>query len=183
MCPDDITEPRTVIQLSGVVILGLASQSRLHAVNPILSYVQALQGIETVFSTSGVEYFSLSIQILHCLSPENPFNWLPFHSDLKVSMINSPEVVEVKSSYVVLTAGAWSGQLGKLLGIGTGPKEENLHMPIPVEPRKRYVYFFHCPEGPGLECPLLIDPSGSYVRREGFGGNYLCGKSPNVSIF
>ena len=27
-------------------------------------------------------------------------------------------------------------------------------------PRKRYVYVPHCPAGPGLDCPLVIDPTG-----------------------
>ncbi|RXM92447.1 FAD-dependent oxidoreductase domain-containing protein 1 [Acipenser ruthenus] len=43
----------------------------------------------------------------------------------------------------------------------------------------RYVYVFHCPNGPGLEMPLLIDPSGAYARREGLGGNFLGGLSPS----
>ena len=25
---------------------------------------------------------------------------------------------------------------------------------------------------------MLIDPSGAYVRREGYGGHFLCGRSP-----
>lgn len=37
----------------------------------------------------------------------------------------------------------------------------------------------HCPEGPGLDAPLLIDYSGMYFRREGLGGNYIAGKSPD----
>ena len=68
---------------------------------------------------------------------------------------------------------------------------------LPVEKRKRYVYVPHCPEGPGMDCPLVIDPTGVYFRsvaagnsvcppsdnltccrREGLGGNYLCGQSP-----
>ncbi|PIK35387.1 putative FAD-dependent oxidoreductase domain-containing protein 1 [Apostichopus japonicus] len=112
----------------------------------------------------GAKYYNAEVTGFNVVdddaNPIDPTQFAPNGRRLNsvmVSMINSPEVVEVKSSYVVLTAGAWSGQLGKLLGIGTGPKEENLHMPIPVEPH----------------------PSGSYVRREGFGGNYLCGKSPN----
>jgi len=32
--------------------------------------------------------------------------------------------------------------------------------------RKRYVYCFHCPDGPGLNTPLTIDPSGTYFRYE-----------------
>jgi len=38
----------------------------------------------------------------------------------------------------------------------------------------------HCPNGPGLETPMIIDTSGVYVRREGLGGNYICGASPPV---
>lgn len=44
--------------------------------------------------------------------------------------------------------------------------------------RKRYVYCVHAPDGPGLNSPLLIDPNGTYFRREGLGGHYLCGRSP-----
>jgi FAD-dependent oxidoreductase domain-containing protein 1 len=36
----------------------------------------------------------------------------------------------------------------------------------------------HCPNGPGLEAPLTIDPTGVYFRREGLGGHYICGSSP-----
>ena len=42
----------------------------------------------------------------------------------------------------------------------------------------RYVYLWHCPQGPGLEAPLVADPSGAYFRREGLGNNYLGGCSP-----
>ena len=44
--------------------------------------------------------------------------------------------------------------------------------------RKRFVYNIHCPDGPGLNSPLTIDPNGTYFRREGLGGMYLCGQSP-----
>lgn len=133
----------------------------------------------------GVRYFNGDVSGFHVvddngnsIDPTKPsYQGRKLHSVL-VSMPNSPEVVRIKASYVILTAGAWSGQVGKLLGIGTGPKEENLHAAIPVVPRKRYVYVAHCPDGPGLTCPLMIDQSGCYVRREGLGGNYLMGKSP-----
>lgn len=36
----------------------------------------------------------------------------------------------------------------------------------------------HCPDGPGLDCPFLIDYSGIYLRREGLGGYYIAGGSP-----
>ena len=44
---------------------------------------------------------------------------------------------------------------------------------LPVEKRKRYVYAVHCPDGPGLNCPMVIDTTGLYFRREGLGGLYL----------
>lgn len=49
---------------------------------------------------------------------------------------------------------------------------------VVVQNSKRYVFMFHCPTGPGAAMPMLIDSSGVYVRREGNGGNYICGSSP-----
>lgn len=40
------------------------------------------------------------------------------------------------------------------------------------------MYVVHCPDGPGLDTPFLIDYSGVYFRREGLGGNYIAGASP-----
>uniref|UniRef100_A0A1B6LQ19 FAD-dependent oxidoreductase domain-containing protein 1 n=1 Tax=Graphocephala atropunctata TaxID=36148 RepID=A0A1B6LQ19_9HEMI len=79
-------------------------------------------------------------------------------------------------SQLVIAAGCRSGEVGQLAGMGTGPGF--LGLPIPVEPRKRYVYCFHCPDGPGLKTPLVVDPSGMYVRREGVTDHYVCGRSP-----
>lgn len=46
---------------------------------------------------------------------------------------------------------------------------------VPVRRRKRMIFFLSCPDPlPGL--PLLIDPSGAYLRPEGDG--FLCGASP-----
>uniref|UniRef100_A0A670YNS8 FAD-dependent oxidoreductase domain-containing protein 1 n=1 Tax=Pseudonaja textilis TaxID=8673 RepID=A0A670YNS8_PSETE len=79
---------------------------------------------------------------------------------------------------VVNAAGAWSGKVAEMAGIGA-PSENILSgVKFPVEPKKRYVYVWHCPEGPSLECPFLIDTTGAYFRREGLGGNYLGGLSP-----
>lgn len=43
----------------------------------------------------------------------------------------------------------------------------------------RYIYVFNCLDGPGLDTPFLIDYSGVYFRREGLGGNYIGGASPD----
>lgn len=97
---------------------------------------------------------------------------------VKVQMPNSLEYQPVECAIVVNAAGAFSGKLTEMLGIGSGPKDSIAGIPLPVEPRKRYVYVFHCPDGPGLDTPFLIDYSGVYFRREGLGGNYIAGVSP-----
>ncbi|XP_040007125.1 FAD-dependent oxidoreductase domain-containing protein 1 [Xiphias gladius] len=97
---------------------------------------------------------------------------------VKVQMPNSLEYQPVECAIVVNAAGAFSGKLSEMLGIGLGPKDTIAGIPLPVEPRKRYVYVIHCPDGPGLDSPLLIDYSGAYFRREGLGGNYIAGASP-----
>uniref|UniRef100_A0A0B6ZAQ8 FAD-dependent oxidoreductase domain-containing protein 1 n=1 Tax=Arion vulgaris TaxID=1028688 RepID=A0A0B6ZAQ8_9EUPU len=83
---------------------------------------------------------------------------------------------EVKFSLVINCAGPWAAEVAEMANIGTG--KGALAVPLPVEPRKRYVYVTHCPDGPMLDCPFVIDYSGVYFRREGLGGNYICGSSP-----
>ncbi|KAA8586584.1 hypothetical protein FQN60_000420 [Etheostoma spectabile] len=96
----------------------------------------------------------------------------------QVQMPNSLEYQPVECAIVVNAAGAFSAKLTEMLGIGFGPKHSIAGIPLPVEPRKRYVYVVHCPDGPGLDSPFLIDYSGVYFRREGLGGNYIAGRSP-----
>lgn len=41
------------------------------------------------------------------------------------------------------------------------------------------MYCFECQEnGPGLNTPLTIDYTGTYFRRDGLGGSYICGRAP-----
>ncbi len=64
----------------------------------------------------------------------------------------------------VVSAGAWSGQVAAWLDIA-----------MPIVPRKRMVYVIACRER--LEnCPLVIDPTGIWFRREG--ALFLTGRSP-----
>lgn len=93
-------------------------------------------------------------------------------------LVRTPEgeMRSIKFAIVVIAAGADSGKVGRMARIGTGPGM--LSVPIPVERRKRYVYCFHAPDGPGLDCPFFIDHSGTYFRREGLAGNFLTGRSP-----
>ncbi|XP_057408612.1 FAD-dependent oxidoreductase domain-containing protein 1 isoform X3 [Balaenoptera acutorostrata] len=99
--------------------------------------------------------------------------------EVHVKVDHSQEYQPVECAIVVNAAGAWSGRIAELAGIGKGPPGTLQGTKLPVEPRKRYVYLWHCPQGPGLEAPLVADPSGAYFRREGLGNNYLGGCSPS----
>ncbi|XP_065594647.1 FAD-dependent oxidoreductase domain-containing protein 1 [Cyrtonyx montezumae] len=100
----------------------------------------------------------------------------PVSSMSQVRLPNSLEQQPVSCAIVVAAAGAWTG---KLLDSATAGLQGSLALsPLPIEPRKRYVYVWHCPDGPGLETPFLIDTSGAYFRREGIAGNYLGSMSP-----
>ncbi|KAM6238418.1 FAD-dependent oxidoreductase domain-containing protein 1 [Porphyrio hochstetteri] len=87
---------------------------------------------------------------------------------------NSLDYQPVACAIVVNAAGAWAGELLERAGL----PGELCQPPLPITPRKRYVYSWHCPNGPGLSCPLLIDTTGAYFRRDGIAGNYLGGMSP-----
>ncbi|XP_063121491.1 FAD-dependent oxidoreductase domain-containing protein 1 isoform X5 [Rattus norvegicus] len=99
-------------------------------------------------------------------------------NNVHVKMDKSLEYQPVECAVVVNAAGAWSGQIAELAGIGKGLPGTLQGTKLPVEPRKRYVHLWHCPQGPGLETPLVADISGVYFRREGLGSNYLGGCSP-----
>lgn len=57
----------------------------------------------------------------------------------QVQMPNSREYQPVECAIVVNAAGAFSAKLTEMLGIGSGPKDTIAEIPLPVEPRKRYV--------------------------------------------
>ncbi|KAM9788392.1 FAD-dependent oxidoreductase domain-containing protein 1 [Neosynchiropus ocellatus] len=96
---------------------------------------------------------------------------------VNVRMPNSREFQPVECAFVVNAAGAFSGKLMEMLAFSDDKNTPGEFL-LPVQPRKRFVYVFHCPDGPGLDTPFLIDYSGAYFRREGLGGNYIAGASP-----
>jgi glycine/D-amino acid oxidase-like deaminating enzyme len=68
-----------------------------------------------------------------------------------------------------------AGRIVIAAGAGSAPVAASAGIAIPVHPRKRMVFTFRCAEAiPRM--PLLIDPSGVYVRPEGEG--FLCGLAP-----
>lgn len=93
-----------------------------------------------------------------------------------VQIKSEGEIYQSQFAIVINCAGPWAGNVAELAGIGTG--KGILSLSLPVEPRKRYVYVFHCPKGPGIESPFLIDPAGFYFRRDGLGSHFICGMSP-----
>ncbi len=72
---------------------------------------------------------------------------------------------QVGAGVVVNAAGTRSAAIARMAGIE-----------LPVEPRKRYSVLFAAAEPPG-EVPLVIDPSGVFVRTDG--ANYLTGCTPD----
>ncbi len=70
----------------------------------------------------------------------------------------------VTAGFVVNAAGPRAAEVAGWAGID-----------LPVRPRKRIVYVFDCRTAIP-DCPLLIDPSGVYVRPES--GQFICGTSP-----
>jgi glycine/D-amino acid oxidase-like deaminating enzyme len=70
----------------------------------------------------------------------------------------------IAAGAVIVTAGTGTPGLLRALGIA-----------VPVETRKRFVFSFSC-RTPLDRFPLLIDPSGVYVRPEG--DIFICGCSP-----
>lgn len=85
-------------------------------------------------------------------------------------------VKQIEFAFGVICCGPDSGFIAEKLGYGHRGGVRSI--PFPVEARKRYVYTLNSKDGPGLDFPFLIDPSGVYCRREGLGGNFLCGRSP-----
>ncbi len=65
---------------------------------------------------------------------------------------------------MVDAAGPFAGAVAALAGVD-----------LPVRPKKRYVYVIDC-RTPVPGCPLLIDPTGVWMRPEG--RQFICGVSP-----
>lgn len=82
----------------------------------------------------------------------------------RVTGVRLASGASVGAGAVVNAAGTRSALVARMAGIE-----------LPVEPRKRYSVLFEAADPPG-EVPLVIDPSGVFVRTDG--ANYLAGYTP-----
>jgi glycine/D-amino acid oxidase-like deaminating enzyme len=89
----------------------------------------------------------------------------------------SAEAVGIEDNVVRLADGGSiaAGNIVIAAGTGSGAIAATAGIDIPVRARKRMVFTFRCAT-PIPRMPLLIDPTGVYVRPEGEG--FLCGLSP-----
>ncbi len=85
----------------------------------------------------------------------------------KASKVTLSNGETLACSHLVNAAGTAAGHVAGLAGI-----------PLPVGPRKRYVYLLDCPRATEAlhAAPLTVEPTGVYFRPEG--RNFLTGLSP-----
>ncbi len=70
------------------------------------------------------------------------------------------------------------GSVINAAGTGATALAKTAGLQLPVESRKRCVFYFTSP-APVSHCPLVVDPSGAYFRPEGRG--FICGISPDAA--
>jgi len=99
----------------------------------------------------GVEYHQSEVKTMH-------------RAKRTISAVTLSDGTTVNCGMVINAAGTGATALAQSAGIL-----------LPVESRKRCVFFFSTP-APIPQCPLVIDPGGAYFRPEGSG--FICGISP-----
>lgn len=77
------------------------------------------------------------------------------HSHTQVHAVQLASGGRLPCGQVVNAAGPWAREVAAMAGV-----------PLPVEAARRTVFVLSCPE-PLPQCPLLIDPSGWWLRPEG----------------
>ncbi|MFG1421059.1 NAD(P)/FAD-dependent oxidoreductase [Roseixanthobacter liquoris] len=82
----------------------------------------------------------------------------------RIAAVMLADGTRIACGWAVNAAGAGGADLARSAGID-----------LPVANKKRMIFTFTCPDAVP-DCPLLIDPSGVYVRPEGQG--FLCGTAP-----
>lgn len=85
--------------------------------------------------------------------------------DARISAVRLADGSHIEADWVVNAAGPRAADVAAMAGID-----------LPVRPRKRFVYHVEAPVSLG-DAPLMVDPSGVYVRPEG--PAYITGFSPH----
>ena len=86
-------------------------------------------------------------------------------SNQKIVSVKLDNGNSINCDFLVNAAGAWAGKVANLADIE-----------LPVVPKKRIIYGIDCRKKLNAELPLVIDPSGVFVRSEG--DSFVCGVSP-----
>jgi glycine/D-amino acid oxidase-like deaminating enzyme len=87
------------------------------------------------------------------------------HEAGRVTGVRLASGEELRSNYVVNSAGAWGTKLAKTAGIR-----------LPIEPVMRQVFIIETEAYLGDDLPFLFFPSGIYLSQE-HGNRFMCGKS------
>lgn len=77
------------------------------------------------------------------------------HTATQVNAVRLSGGARLRCGQVVNAAGAWAGEVAAMAGVD-----------LPVQAARRTVFVLSCPE-PLPQCPLLIDPTGWWLRPEG----------------
>ncbi len=77
------------------------------------------------------------------------------HTTSQVTAVRLASGDSLPCGQLVNAAGPWAGAVAAMAGV-----------PLPIEAARRTVFVLSCPE-PLAECPLLIDPTGWWLRPEG----------------
>lgn len=97
---------------------------------------------------------------------------------------------------LINTTGAWSSDFIKQTickqntSLLSEAQEQTILNMIPIERRKRSIFYIHCPGKqqfshpiPPTTSPLTVDPNGVYFRSEGSTpGHFICGVSPEAHV-
>jgi FAD-dependent oxidoreductase domain-containing protein 1 len=170
-------EQRYAIQRSVGVPVHLRDRAMLAQRYPWLNAADLAAGTDT----EGVEGWFDGYALLAALRAANERGGVNYlrdcvvgferPQDSNISAVTLQRRQRVACRNVVLAAGTRSRELAASVGVE-----------LPVFPRKRTVCVFSCPEAIP-RCPLLIDPSGLWLRPEG--ERFLCGipqdPDPDVS--
>lgn len=190
-----MTENHQTQRQAGCTTTRLLSPNQLKEKFPWLNTEDLLLGS---FGTTGEGWFDpwAYIQGLKEKNKEMGVKYL--HStvagskrDLETKRILSVDIQEPNSRnfrtvFVNQMVNATGAKANALMTMLAGGGIDELRYPLPVKPRKRCIFFFHCAQSPNdivpNISPLIVDTSLVYFRSEGSqpgSGNFLCGVSPH----